>query len=467
MTARSPDSRDLHVVIVGGGFAGVGCARRLARSDRVRVTLIDRNNYHQFQPLLYQVATSQVAPSHIAFSLRKLFRNDPNVTIKLADVVSVDAENLRVVTADGAVHSGDAVVVAAGAVPNFFGTPGAADHAFPLYSLEDADSLRTRIITVFEEADRDPTVIDHGALNFVVVGGGPTGVETAGSLADLIRDTMTVEYPGVPVAKARIHLVDVGDALLTPFSENAHHYAARVLTQRGVELHLGVRVTDVGPGHVTLSDGTTIKTRCVVWGGGNMAPPLAGEVGATQSRGGRIDVLPDLTVEGRPGLYAIGDIANIPSPYGILPQLGSVAMQSGVWAAENLIADAEGRPRTPFQYRDKGIMAMIGRGSAIAAGPRRRELRGLPAFAAWLGVHAALLTGARNRSQTFVDWGFDYFARSRGPQILDRSAVTPIDWSDTAPPAPAGDTPDAAAAPETPTAAGAQADGPAPARAVP
>jgi NADH:quinone reductase (non-electrogenic) len=435
VTATETAGRDLHVVIVGGGFAGVGAARRLAREDGVRVTLIDRNNYHQFQPLLYQVATSQVAPSHIAFSLRKLFRNDENVTVKLAEVASVDPDNHRVVTTDGAVHEGDAVVVAAGAVPNFFGTPGASDHAFPLYSLTDAERLRSRIISVFEEADRNPAVVDHGALNFVVVGGGPTGVETAGALADLIRDTMTIEYPGVPVAQARIHLVDLGDALLTPFSDNAHRYAARVLGEMGVELHLGVRVTDVGPGHVTLSDGTTITTRCVVWGGGSMAPPLAGEVGATQSRGGRIDVLPDLTVDGRPGLYAVGDIANIPSPYGILPQLGSVAMQSGAWAAENLLADAQGRPRTPFRYRDKGIMAMIGRGAAIAAGPRRRELRGLPAFAAWLGVHAALLTGARNRSQTFVDWGFDYFSRSRGPQILDRSAVVPIDWSDTAPPA--------------------------------
>jgi NADH:ubiquinone reductase (H+-translocating) len=454
MSTPAKDRRDLHVVIVGGGFAGVGAVRRLAREEGVRVTLVDRNNYHQFQPLLYQVATSQVATSHIAFSLRKLFRNDANVSVKLAEVESVDPENHSVVTADGVVHSGDAVVVAAGAVPNFFGTPGAAEHAYPLYSLSDAERLRSRIISVFEEADRDPSVVDRGALNFVIVGGGPTGVETAGSLADLVRETMTVEYPGVPVARARIHLVDVGDALLTPFSDTAHHYAARVLTQMGVELHLGVRLTDVGAGHVTLSDGTVIKTRCVIWGGGNMAAPLAGEVGATQSRGGRIEVLPDLTVEGRPGLYAVGDIANIPSPYGLLPQLGSVAMQSGAWAADNLLADADGRPRTAFRYRDKGIMAMIGRGAAIAAGPRRRELRGLPAFAAWLGVHAALLTGARNRSQTFVDWGFDYFTRSRGPQILDRSAVTPIDWSDTAPP------PTAAAAPA------ASADDPAPARAV-
>jgi len=427
-----PETADdrLHVIVVGGGFAGVGAVKRLSRDPHVHVTLVDRNNYHQFQPLLYQVATSQIAPSHVGFSLRKLFRNHANVDVKLAEVAAVDPRTRTVTTADGARYQGDAVVIAAGAVPNFFHTPGAADHAYPLYSLDDARRLRSRIIAVFEEADRDPALMARGVLNFVVVGGGPTGVEMAGALSDLIRETMVVEYQDVPVAKAEIHIVDLGSALLTPFSATAHRYVAKVLTRMGVEIHLGTAVTEVGPGHVTLGDGTTILTRCVVWGGGNMAPPLAGEVGATQGHGGRIEVLPDLTLEGLPGVYAIGDVANIPGPDGTLPQLGSVAMQSGVAAAENILADAAGRPRAPFHYRDKGIMAMIGRGAAIAAGPRRRELRGLPAFAAWLGVHALLLTGVRNRVETFLDWGWDYLSRSRGPQLLDRSEATVIDWGD-------------------------------------
>jgi NADH:ubiquinone reductase (H+-translocating) len=427
-----PEAADdrLHVIVVGGGFAGVGVTKRLARDKHVRVTLVDRNNYHQFQPLLYQVATSQIAPSHVAFSLRKLFRNHANVDVKLAEVAAVDPRTRTVTTTGGAQFHGDAIVIAAGAVPNFFHTAGAAEHAYPLYSLADAQRLRSRIIAVFEEADRDHALMARGVLNFVVVGGGPTGVETAGALSDLIRETMVIEYQDVPVAKAQIHLVDAGTALLTPFSTTAHRYVATVLTRMGVEIHLGTTVTEVGPGHVALSDGTTMSTRCVVWGGGNMAPPLAGEVGATQGHGGRIEVLPDLTLEGLPGVYAIGDVANIPGPDGTLPQLGSVAMQSGVAAADNILADAAGRPRAPFHYRDKGIMAMIGRGAAIAAGPRRRELRGLPAFAAWLGVHALLLTGVRNRAETFLDWGWDYFSRSRGPQILDRSEATAIDWED-------------------------------------
>src|SRR3954470_24453147 len=419
-----------HVVIVGGGFAGVGCARRLAGRDDVRVTLIDRNNYHQFQPLLYQVATSQLAPSDVAYSLRKLFHTDQNVHVKLAQVASLEPEGRAVTTTDGERISGDALVLAAGSQPNFFHTPGAEQHAFPLYCLDDAQRLRSRILGVFEEADRDVDLIAKGALNFVVVGGGPTGVELAGALADLIHQTMVGEFHDLPVTSAQIHIVDLGPTLLGPFSDEAHDYVAKVLGRKGVQMHLGVAVTEVGPGHVTLADGTTILTRCVVWGGGIMAPPLAGEIGATQGHGGRVEVLPDLTVEGLPGVYAIGDVANIPGPDGTLPQLGSVAMQSGVCAAENLLADAAGRPRAPFHYRDKGIMAMIGRGAAIAAGPRRRELRGLPAFAAWLSVHALLLTGVRNRAETFLDWGFDYFSRSRGPQVLDRSDAAAIDWAD-------------------------------------
>src|SRR4051812_8666207 len=278
--------------------------------------------------------------------------------------------------------------------------------------------------------------VDRGALNFVVVGGGPTGVEMAGALADLIEETMTVEYRDLDVAAARIHVVDLGDALLGPFSATAHDYVAKVLTRKGVELHLGVAVTEIGPGHVTLADGTTIRTRCVIWGGGIMAPSVVTTSDALpHGPGGRIEVLPDPTVDGAQDVYAVGDAANIPGPAGrALPQLGSVALQSGAWAADNILAGPAGRPRRPFEYHDKGIMAMIGRGAAIAeVGARRRELRGLPAFCAWLGVHAVLMTGVRNRVETFLDWGWDYFTRSRGPQVLDRAEVARIDWSDDGP----------------------------------
>ena len=298
----SPDDANghRHVIVIGGGFAGVGCVRRLARQRDVRVTLLDRNNYHQFQPLLYQVATSQLAPSDIAYSLRKLFQSDENVHVRMADVASIDPEAHAVTTTEGERIAGDALVLAAGSQPNFFHTPGAEEHAFPLYSLDDAQRLRSRILSVFEEADRDPSLIAQGALNFVVVGGGPTGVELAGALADLIHDTITGQFPDLPVTSAQIHLVDLGHTLLGPFSDKAHDYVAKILGRKGVRIHLGVAVTEVGAGHVTLGDGTTIRTRCVVWGGGIMAPPLAAASGLPRGRGGRIDVLPDLTVDRRP-----------------------------------------------------------------------------------------------------------------------------------------------------------------------
>jgi NADH:ubiquinone reductase (H+-translocating) len=428
----------LHVVIVGGGFAGVGCARKLAEHDDVRVTLIDRNNYHQFQPLLYQVATSQLASSDIAFSLRKLFHDDLNVDVKLGEVVSVDPATRTVTTADGERFSGDALVLAAGSQPNFFRTPGADDHAFPLYCLDDAQRLRSRILGVFEDADRDATLIDQGALNFVIVGGGPTGVETAGALADLIHDTMSAEYHHLAVTAAQVHVVDLGHSLLGAFSDSAHDYAAKVLGKKGVRLRLGQAVTEIGPGHVTLADGSAIRTRCVIWGGGIMAPAVAAKAGLPQGRGGRIDVQPDLTVDGAPGVYVIGDLANIPSPDGNAhPQLGSVALQSGVAAAESILADRAGKPRKAFHYHDKGIMAMIGRGAAVAeVGPHRHELHGVIAFSSWLGVHAMLMTGVRNRIDAFINWGWDYFGKSRGPQVLDRSDAARIDWEEDAAPEP-------------------------------
>ena len=421
-----------HVVVVGGGFAGVGCVKRLAREKGVSVTLVDRHNYHQFQPLLYQVATSQLASSDIAFSLRKLFRNHENVDVKLGEVVELDPASRSVTLAGGERLAGDGLVLAAGSRPNFFRTPGAEEHAIPLYSLDDATRLRSRILEVFEAADRDPSLVDQGALTFVVVGGGPTGVELAGALADLIAETMTAEYHHLAVSAAQIRLVDLGHTLLGPFSDRAHDYAAKILGRKGVRLHLGVAVTEVGPGHVSLADGSTIRTRCVVWGGGIQAPGIAATGALPRGRGGRIEVLPDLTVADMPGVYATGDMANIPGPDGqAYPQLGSVALQSGTWAAENILAEAAGKPRKPFHYRDKGIMAMIGRGAAIAeVGAHRHELHGAIAFSAWLGVHAALMTGVRNRIDAFVDWGWDYFTAARGPQILDRPDAAAIPWDD-------------------------------------
>ena len=270
------------VVVVGGGFAGVACARALAKHDDIDVTLIDKNDYHQFQPLLYQVATSMLAPGDIAYPLRRIAAEYDGFVAKRGEVTSIDPTAKTVTTDTGETYAGDYIVLAAGSQPNFFKTPG-AEHAFPLYSLDDADRLRTRIVQAFEEADRDPDRIDEGAIDFVIVGGGPTGVEVAGALSEMINTTMVHEFPAL-APRARVHIVNHGNALLAMFADKGHAYTARVLDKDNVDLRLGTGVTEIGPGHVTLSDGSTIKTRCVVWGGGLMAAPVASASGLTQGR---------------------------------------------------------------------------------------------------------------------------------------------------------------------------------------
>jgi NADH dehydrogenase len=420
-----------HVVIVGGGFAGMSVARSLAKHDDVNITLIDKNPYHQFQPLLYQVATCQLASPDIAFPHRRLFRKHPNVVVKQAEVTSVDPRAMTVTTNTGETIQGDYLVLAAGSQPNFFRVPG-DEHTFPLYSLQDAERLRARILELFDAADRDPKLIDEGALNFIVVGGGATGTEVAGALSDLIHGAMANEYPHLSASAARIYIFDHGTALLAPFSESAHSYTARVLQQDGVQLRLGLGIKEVGPGHVTISDGSTILSRTVIWGGGIMAAPLAAKSGLPQGRGGRINVQPDLTVEGFPRVYVLGDFANIPSPDGgTFPQLGSVALQNGQWAAKAIRADIEGKPFGSFHYHDKGIMAMINHGHAVAEmGKHHHEMHGHIAFAAWLGIHAYLMTGVRDRSDAFMDWGWDYVSKDRTSQKLDRSNTSKINWGD-------------------------------------
>jgi NADH:ubiquinone reductase (H+-translocating) len=428
---KKHEEKTTEVVIVGAGFAGIGCAKELAKRHDVHVTLLDKHNYHQFLPLLYQVATYQLSPTDVAMDLRQEFRKHPRVSVKLGEVASMDPAARSVTLTDGGTFAGDYIVMAAGSQANFFDTPG-AEHVFPLYSLDDAERLRSRVLTIFEDADRDPSLVEKGALNIVIVGAGATGTEVAGAIAGLVRDVLPSEFHDLAVDKARVIVVDLGNAVLGPFSPKAHDYASKVLLGLGVELRLGTSVKEIRPDHVVLSDGSTILTHCVIWGGGLKAAPLAGSSGLKQGRGGRIDVEPDLTVAGHPGIYAVGDIANTPDGQGAsFPQLGSVALQAGSTVAANIIAEIDGKPREAFDYHDKGIMAMIGRGAAVAeVGEHRHELHGAIAFAAWLGVHAWLMSGVRQRIDAFVSWGWDYFGKSRAPQILDRSDAAHIDWGD-------------------------------------
>jgi NADH dehydrogenase len=415
------------VVIVGAGFAGVGCARELAKHPHhAQVTVVDAHDYHQFLPLLYQVATFQLAGADVSMDLDDLFHRHDNVTFQLGTAAKVDPAAKTVTLDDGSTLDSDYLVLAAGSQANFFGTPG-AEHTFPLYSLDDARRLRTRVLEAFEEAEKEPSTIDAGGLTFVVVGAGATGTEIAGALADLIRDVMPSRFHDEQLSRARVIIVDAGDAVLGPFSPKAHEYASKVLSERGVELKLATRVKEITADRVVLSDGDTIDTRCVIWGGGLEAAPLAATSGLPQGRGGRIDVHEDLTVEGFPGVFVVGDLANIPADDGrAFPQLGSVALQAGQWTANNIVAAVDGKAMQPFAYHDKGIMAMIGHNAAIAEmGEHRHELHGAVGYAAWLGVHAYLMSGVHQRTDAFIDWAWDEFNKRR---VLDTTDEARLHW---------------------------------------
>jgi NADH:ubiquinone reductase (H+-translocating) len=426
-----------HVVIVGGGFAGLHCARKVAANSNVTVTLLDKNDYQQFQPLLYQVATSLLDPGNIAFNLRIALRKHANVDVKLSEAASADLSTRTVETADGKKYQGDYLVLAAGSQANFFSTPGAEQHAYPLYSLHDAERLRSRTLAMLELTDRDPSLVEKGSLNFVIVGGGATGTEMAGAFGDLLqvwwrKKASSRPYKDLPGEKTQIFLVDGGGAVLNGFSSAAQSYAARMLTERGVQLRLGTRVEEVGSGHVTLTDGTRIPTHTVIWAGGLKASKVSNNLGMKTGHGGRIDVQADLSVSGFPGVYAVGDFANITDEDGKpLPQLASVAEQSGKWCAKNILADVEGKPRRKFRYLDKGIMAMIGRNAAVAeVGKHRHELEGAIAFAAWLGVHATLLSTMRAKMEAFTEWAWWYFGGTHDDVLLDRPEELQVNWNE-------------------------------------
>jgi NADH:ubiquinone reductase (H+-translocating) len=429
MAGKVPAS--VSVVVVGGGFAGLACTKELAKHG-AKVTLVDKNNYHQFQPMLYQVATAQVAPTDIARPLRSIFAKQPNVVFKMDEVTSVDPVVKTVTCADGTTATGDYLVLAMGSQPNFFHIPGAEEHSFPLYTLDHANRLRIRALQLLEDTADQPALLDRGALTFVIIGAGATGVETAGAVADFMNEILAKRLPTLDLSKAGVYLIDPASMVLAPFSEHTRAYAAKVLVEKHVNLKLGLSVTEVRHDRVVLSDGSEILSRCVVWAGGIQGPALVAHSGLPQGRGGRIDVRSDLTVAGFPGVYVLGDTANtLDSDGQPFPQLGSVALQAGSWAAGNILADIDGKSLTDFKYRDKGIMAMIGRNAAVAEmGKGRHALHGTLAFAAWLGVHALLMSGVRQRIDAFIAWGWDYFSSTRAPAILDRPDIPKIDWGE-------------------------------------
>ena len=403
------------VVVIGAGFGGLAVAKGLRR-EAVDVVLVDQHNFHTFQPLLYQVATAGLGADDIAYPVRGIVRRQGNVTFRMGTVTAIDlpAKRVTLTSGDGDdVLSFDSLVVAAGAVSDDFGVPGVDEFAVPLKSLADAERIRARVLRQFERAVAEPATVAAGALDVVVCGGGPTGVELAGGIAELYRRVLARDAPYLDVRPARIVLVDMADRLLATFSAASSAAARRTLERRGVEVRLGTGVAGVTGDGVELADGTTIRASTVVWAAGVRAHPLAAALGTELDRRGRIVVGADLAVPGHPDVYAIGDIAGAG-----LPQVAQPAIQGGQHVATQIVRRMRGETTQAFTYRDKGSMATIGRNAAVAEFPGGRRLGGFPGWVAWLGLHLIELVGMRNRLNVLVNWGWNYLTYDRGARLL-------------------------------------------------
>jgi NADH:ubiquinone reductase (H+-translocating) len=421
-TQPSDTRRRPRVVVLGGGFAGIGAARAL-KDAPADVVLVDQHDYHTFQPLLYQLATDLLETSVVGHPLRDLFHEQANVAVHQDAVTGLDLAGREVRFAEMAPLHYDYLVLALGARVNFFGTEGAPEHAFPMYTLADAVRLKEHVLRRWEAADRDPALVEDGALNVVVVGGGPTGVESAGALAELYRGDFAADYPGLPQEEARVTLVEAGPALLAMFKKGIQTYTKKALEERGVDVLLGELVESVSPTRVTLKSGTVLKAHTLVWGAGLQASPLADELGLDLEKGNRVVALPDLSVEGHPEVFAVGDIAWITDTKTkrVLPQLGSVALQAGEQAGANIARLLVGEATRPFVYHDKGTMATIGRGAAVVQFHRGRTLKGKSAALAWGTVHLALLSTGEDRAKAMVEWSWAGFTHERPGRITVRT----------------------------------------------
>jgi len=403
------------VVILGGGFGGLATARTL-RAAPVRVTLIDRQNHHLFQPLLYQVATAGLSPAEIASPIRRILSRQRNALVVLAEAVAIDTARRRVVLRDGEIAY-DGLIIATGVTHSYFGRREWAAHAPGLKTLEDALDVRRRMLLAFEEAEREADAERRRQwLTFVVVGGGPTGVEMAGALAEVSRHSLARDFRRIDPRSARVILVEAGPRVLPSYPEPLSDKAARQLETLGVQVWTDGAVTAVDPEGVQIG-GDRLAARTVIWAAGVEASPLARSLGAPLDGAGRVRVEADLSVPGHPEVFVIGDLARIEQDGAPVPGVAPAAIQMGKHAARNVLRALRGEPRPPFRYRDKGTLATIGRSRAVAvlAG---LHLWGFPAWLAWLGVHIVSLIGFRNRLVVMITWAWAYVTHERSARLI-------------------------------------------------
>lgn len=409
------------VAVIGAGFAGLSAVRTLRHTD-VDVVLIDRNNYHTFQPLLYQVATALLEPNEVARTVRSSLHGQKNVRFVLDSVTGIDWQERLVLTGSGQPVRFDWLIQSAGSAYNHFGIPGVASHAFFLKTLTEANNLRSHILSQFELASRDPEDFDPSLLNFVIVGGGPTGVEMAGAMVELFDRVLPRDFPELDVSRAQVHLVEAQDGVLTAFEPRLSDYARRVLESRGVKIHLNTSLTSVDATGATTADGQTLATRTVIWAAGVRAANLAAAMDSETGRGNRLVTGDDLSLPGRPFAFAAGDIVGAVGPeQRVFPQVGQVAIQQGRFAAKQVIAQLQGRPTGRFEYADRGNMAIIGRNSGVAQLSRRLgglRFTGFIGWLAWLFIHLLYLPGHRNRIGALISWAIHYVTFDRHARLI-------------------------------------------------
>lgn len=421
------------VVILGGGFGGLLAAQKLKRAP-VQVTLIDRRNFHLFQPLMYQVATGSLSPGEIAAPLRSVLSKQKNTEVLLGEAADIDPQNNRVTMTDGAEFAYDSLIVATGSKTSYYGNDAWREVAPSLKSVEEATSIRHKILLAFECAERSTTAEDVKAwLTFVIVGAGATGLELAGALAEIANETLKHDFRKINPAEARILLVEGGPRILPAFPEDLSAKAEKLVSRLGVEIQKNVKVTQIDANGVTLArqNGTErLAAKTVLWAGGvttnEFGRKLAERVHAQTDRSGRILVTPQLTLPNYPNIFVVGDLAQAQGKNGKpLPGVAQVAMQGGSYAAKVIRARVEGKPEPPpFHYFDKGDMAVIGRAAAVA-NIFGLHLSGLPAWLVWLFIHLMYIVEFQSRILVFIQWGFEYLTFSRGARLITGDDATP------------------------------------------
>jgi NADH dehydrogenase len=404
-----------HVVILGAGFGGLYATQAL-RSAPVRITLFDRRNHHLFQPLLYQVATAALNPSDIAAPIRRVLRHQKNVLVLLAEATAIDVAGKKVLLDDGELAY-DYLIVATGATHSYFGHDKWERFAPGLKNIEDALEIRRRILFAYEMAEREANPqARNDWMTFVIVGGGPTGVELAGALTEIARYTLASDFRHIDPTQTRVILIEAAPRVLPTYVEELSEKAREQLVKLGVEVHTGTQVTDIDAYGVAIGD-KRIRARTVLWGAGVAASPLVRSLGAPLDRAGRVLVEPDLTIPGHGEVYVIGDTAAIKQDGKPVPGVAPAAIQAGRHAAQNILRSIHNEPRAPFHYRDKGSLATIGRAAAVAD-LHAVKLSGLIAWLAWLLIHIYFLIGFRNRFLVIFEWAWSYVTYDRGARLI-------------------------------------------------